>query len=50
MKEWSISFEKSELIELEESVIRMLDFDLHCIGPIQFLERFQRIYNLDQVK
>lgn len=50
MKEWSISFEKSELIDLEESVIRMLDFDLHCIGPIQFLERFQRIYNLDQVK
>ena len=27
----------------------MLDFDLHFTGPIPFLERFQRIYNLDQV-
>lgn len=28
----------------------MLDFDLHYCGPLAFLERFQRIFNLDQVK
>ena len=28
----------------------MLDFELHFTGPIPFLERFERIYNLDQVK
>ena len=28
----------------------MLDFDLHYTGPIFFLERFLRIYNLDQIK
>lgn len=48
-KEWNIHVLKKELIGLEESVIRMLDFELHCVGPIQFLERFQRIYNLDHV-
>ena len=35
---------------MEESVIGMLDFDLQYIGPMPFLERFQRIYNLDLVK
>ena len=28
----------------------MLDFDLHFTGPVPFLERYQRIYNLDQVR
>ena len=28
----------------------MLDFDLHYSGPVFFLERFLRIYNLDQIK
>ena len=28
----------------------MLDFELCYTGPIHFLERFQRIYNLDQIK
>ena len=49
-EEWNVSLTKQELINLEESVIKMLDFDLHYIGPIPFLERFQRIYNLDLVK
>ena len=49
-EEWNVSLTKQELINLEESVIKMLDFDLQYIGPIPFLERFQRIYNLDLVK
>ena len=48
--EWSFTVTKEELIELEESIIRTLDFDLQYAGPLQFLERFQRVYNLDQVK
>lgn len=48
--EWSVTATKFELIDLEESIIRMLDFDLHFTGPVPFLERFLRIYNLDQVK
>lgn len=45
--EWNVAVTKQELIDMEESIIRMLDFDLHFTGPIPFLERFQRIYNLD---
>ena len=48
--EWSVTVTKKEMIDLEESIIRMLDFDLHYTGPIPFLERFLRIYNLDQIK
>ena len=48
--EWNVAVTKQELTDLEESIIRMLDFDLHFTGPIAFLERFQRIYNLDQIK
>ena len=45
--DWQVTIVKDELICLEEKIIRMLDFDLHFTGPIPFLERFQRIYNLD---
>ena len=45
--EWQVTVTKKELFDLEESIICMLDFDLHFTGPIPFLERFQRIYNLD---
>ena len=48
--EWNVTVTKKDLIDLEERVIRMLDFDLHYTGPIFFLERFQRIYNLDQTQ
>lgn len=48
--EWNVTLNKRELIELEDDIIHQLDFDLHFTGPIPFLERFQRIYNLDQLK
>ncbi len=39
---------RDELIELERSIIDRLDFELHYTGPLLFLERFLRIYSLDQ--
>ena len=48
-KEWKIDIKIQDLYDMEESIIRMLDFDLHYCGPLPFLERYQRIYNLDQV-
>jgi hypothetical protein len=45
--DWNVEITKEELVELEGLIIRMLDFDLQFTGPIPFLERFQRIYNLD---
>lgn len=49
-QEWSVEIKRQALYDLEESIIRMLDFDLKYSGPLAFLERFQRVYNLDQVK
>lgn len=46
---WSFTLTKKELVVLEQKVIIQLDFDLRFIGPILFLERFQRIFNLDQL-
>lgn len=37
--EWKIEIERQALYDMEESIIRMLDFDLHYCGPIPFLER-----------
>ena len=46
---WSVTLVYKELIQLEHEIIVKLDFDLHFTSPIPFLERFQRIFNLDQV-
>lgn len=48
--EWKFTVSKQDIFDLEESIIRNLDFDLHFTSPIPFLERFQRIYNLDYVR
>ena len=45
--QWSVTIEKSELFNLEEKIIKSLDFELHFSGPIPFLERYLRMYNLD---
>lgn len=45
--EWNINLEKQNLIDLEEAIIKSLDYELHFTGPILFLERYLRIYNLD---
>jgi len=46
--EWGIQISKTDLINLEEKIIKTLDFELHYICPIVFLERYQRIFGLDQ--
>lgn len=39
-QQWNITIEKQDLFDLEEKIIRTLDFDLHYVSPIPFLERF----------
>ena len=33
--------------DLEEAVLRALDFSLQCASPVPFLERYLRIFNID---
>ena len=33
---------------MEEQIIRVLDFSLRDVLPIQFLERFFRLFGIDQ--
>ena len=40
--------EKKKLVELEEQIIKTLDFDLRNVSSIHFLERFLRLFGLDQ--
>ena len=49
-KEWNFQTTKEELVQLERDVIRLLDWELIIPGPLFFLERFQRIFGLDQEK
>ena len=44
---WNLQIFKQDLIELEERIIKTLDFDLRFTSPIMFLERYQRIYGVD---
>lgn len=44
---WDVTLTRLKLIELERDIIDKLDFELHYTGPLLFLERFLRIYNLD---
>ena len=41
---------RETLIDLEEQIIRALDFNLQHDGPLPFLERYQRILCIDQEK
>ena len=41
---------KDELVHLECQVITLLDWDLLIMTPIFFLERFQRIFGVEQEK
>lgn len=38
---------REQLIVLEEQIIFALDFDLQSDGPLPFLERYQRVLNID---
>lgn len=45
--QWNVKIVKQEVIDLEELIIKSLDFELRHDGPIPFLERYLRLYNLD---
>ena len=40
--------DKTELIDLEEAIVKMLDFSLRHVSSIHFLERFTRLFGIDQ--
>ena len=42
------TFKRQHLIDLEEKIVRALDFDFNYAGPLAFLERYQRLLSLDQ--
>lgn len=44
----SILLKKQNLINLEEDVIRTLDFDLRSVSSMHFLERYLRLVGLDK--
>ena len=39
---------KEKLVAQEEQIIKELRFRIHFSGPIPFLQRFQRYFNIDQ--
>ena len=47
-EEWGIQIAKADLINLEEKIIKTLDYELHYVCPIVFLERYQRVFGLDE--
>ena len=42
------TFKRQHLIDLEEKIVRALDFDFNFAGPLVFLERYQRLLSVDQ--
>jgi hypothetical protein len=40
--------DKEDLVDLEEKIILALDFDFNYASPITFLERYQRLFSVDQ--
>ena len=44
--EWNVEIEKEEILEIEESLLRVLDWNLVTPSPLPFLERYQRLFGL----
>ena len=45
--EYNFETSKEELVQLERSVITLLDWGLHIETPIFFLERYQRLFGVN---
>ena len=43
-EQWDVTLTRQDLLDMEESIIRVLDFDLRSVNPLLFLERFQRVF------
>ena len=46
-KSQQLQVEKQDLIDLEEQIMKALDFDFAYASPISFLERYQRLLSVD---
>lgn len=46
-QKWHVTVAKKDILDLEYDLICKLDYDLHFAGPIPFLERYLRIFDLD---
>ena len=46
---FGLKVEKKTLIDLEEAIIRVLDFSLYSASPITFMERYLRIFGVDRI-
>ena len=46
-KEWDVTVDNKDLINLEEHMIRVLDFSMHNISPLPFFDRYCRIFGVD---
>ena len=49
-EKYDMTRKKQDLIDLEELLVRKLDFSLRNVSPITFLERFFRIFGIDRVE
>ena len=46
-KEWDLTIINKELVDLEEHIIRVLDFSMHNTSPLPFFDRYCRIFGVD---
>ena len=44
---YDIIVEKEDFLKLEKDLLVQLNFDLQYISPMSFLERFERLFNID---
>ena len=44
---YDIIVEKEDFLKLEKDLLVQLNFDLQYISPLSFLERFERLFNID---
>ena len=44
---WRVNISQQELIDFEGEIVRALDWDLHYVTPLLFLERYERLFGLD---
>ena len=44
------TLEKHALIEMEEEIIKMLGFSVRSVSSCHFLERYLRLFGIDETK
>ena len=45
-----VTLEAQSILDLEEQILNVLEFSVYCITPLNFLERFLRIYDTNEDK